>query len=112
MTATLKNTTLPLTALLLLVLSLAGCQRNLVPVVQSQAVASPAASVEVKARYTCGAKTKAGTPCRKPVKKDGDRCWMHQGVPVHPCFVAKDGQPKEDCYYEDGDVTRPIAGKP
>lgn len=68
-----------------LTLTLAGCQRSVVPVTQAQAVALPAASPigrAEKVRHLCGAKTKAGTACRKPVKNEGDRCFMHQGQPA------------------------------
>jgi len=31
--------------------------------------------------YYCGAATKKGTPCTRRVKRPGDRCWQHQGMP-------------------------------
>lgn len=31
--------------------------------------------------YYCGAMTKKGTPCTRRVKKLGDRCWQHAGMP-------------------------------
>jgi hypothetical protein len=31
--------------------------------------------------YYCGAATKKGTPCTRRVKRPGERCWQHQGMP-------------------------------
>ena len=31
--------------------------------------------------YYCGAATKKGAPCSRRVKRPGDRCWQHQGMP-------------------------------
>lgn len=31
--------------------------------------------------YFCGALTKKGTPCTRKVKKKGERCWQHLGMP-------------------------------
>ena len=31
--------------------------------------------------YYCGASTKKGTPCSRRVKRPGERCWQHQGMP-------------------------------
>jgi hypothetical protein len=31
--------------------------------------------------YYCGAATKKGTPCSRRVKRPGERCWQHQGMP-------------------------------
>lgn len=77
-----------------LVLSLAGCQRSVVPIAQAQAGPSASPIVEtVKARHLCGAKTKAGVACRKPVKNEGDRCWMHQGQPAF-CTTDADCEAK------------------
>jgi len=63
---------------------------------QSQPVAnsnSPAANapvvsdqkVSVKTTdpvYYCGAATKKGTPCSRRVKRPGERCWQHTGMPA------------------------------
>jgi len=32
--------------------------------------------------YYCGAATKKGTPCMRKVKKPGERCWQHRGMPA------------------------------
>ncbi|HEY2866891.1 MAG TPA: hypothetical protein VGJ02_07355 [Pyrinomonadaceae bacterium] len=37
---------------------------------------------EVDAVYYCGAATKKGTPCTRRVKRAGERCWQHQGMPA------------------------------
>lgn len=34
-----------------------------------------------EAVYFCGAATKKGTPCSRRVKRPGERCWQHQGMP-------------------------------
>jgi hypothetical protein len=34
-----------------------------------------------EAAYYCGAATKKGTPCSRRVKRPGERCWQHQGMP-------------------------------
>ena len=34
-----------------------------------------------EAVYYCGAATKKGTPCSRKVKRAGERCWQHQGMP-------------------------------
>jgi len=31
--------------------------------------------------YYCGAATKKGTPCSRRVKRPGERCWQHTGMP-------------------------------
>jgi len=31
--------------------------------------------------YYCGAATKKGTACSRRVKRPGERCWQHQGMP-------------------------------
>jgi hypothetical protein len=31
--------------------------------------------------YYCGAATKKGTPCSRKVKRPGERCWQHRGMP-------------------------------
>ena len=36
---------------------------------------------ETGAVYYCGAATKKGTPCTRRVKRRGERCWQHQGMP-------------------------------
>jgi hypothetical protein len=35
-----------------------------------------------EAVYFCGAATKKGTPCSRRVKKPGERCWQHAGMPA------------------------------
>jgi len=40
---------------------------------------SPAITVEEKV-YTCGARTKKGTPCSRRVQGPV-RCWQHKGLP-------------------------------
>ena len=43
----------------------------------------PAPAVkETDAVYYCGAMTKKGTPCTRRVKRRGERCWQHQGLPA------------------------------
>lgn len=32
--------------------------------------------------YFCGAATKKGTPCSRRVKRQGERCWQHAGMPA------------------------------
>lgn len=32
--------------------------------------------------YTCGARTKKGTPCRRRVHFAGERCYQHKGLPA------------------------------
>lgn len=75
----MKNT---LAIALLLVTSFTfGCQRaSITPSAQAQSVAQSEATPKV--RHYCNAETKKGTPCRHLVKKDGDRCFMHQGKPA------------------------------
>ncbi len=99
-----------LTVALGLSAGLSGCQRANVPVTQSQVAAA-----EVTRKHVCGAATKSGKACRNPVTKDGERCHLHTGAPTlaaNPCYRPKGSAPVEDCYYEDGDTTRPDAGKP
>ncbi len=38
------------------------------------------ATTTTKTAYYCGAKTKAGTPCKHRVKHQGERCWQHKGA--------------------------------
>lgn len=45
------------------------------PMPDSQPSATP------KPAHYCGAKTKSGEPCRRRVKNEGDRCFMHLGQP-------------------------------
>ena len=43
----------------------------------------PAAVVKTaEAVYFCGAATKKGTPCSRRVKRPGERCWQHAGMPA------------------------------
>lgn len=37
---------------------------------------------DAEAVYYCGAETKKGTPCTRRVKRAGERCWQHQGMPA------------------------------
>jgi len=62
---------------------------------QSQPVADPSGISTVSPRaadqklssrspepvYYCGAATKKGTPCSRRVKRLGERCWQHMGMP-------------------------------
>lgn len=45
---------------------------------QAAAVTTPSPSPSQKPRVLCGAPTRKGTACRKPVKVAGERCWMHR----------------------------------
>jgi hypothetical protein len=59
--------------------------------VSSQPAEEPKQRAEIKAAepvYYCGAATKKGTPCSRRVKKPGERCWQHQGM---PSIVAESG---------------------
>jgi hypothetical protein len=42
---------------------------------------SAAPTKDAEPVYYCGAATKKGTPCTRRVKKSGERCWQHQGMP-------------------------------
>jgi len=43
----------------------------------------PAPAVKTtEAVYFCGAATKKGTPCSRRVKRPGERCWQHAGMPA------------------------------
>ena len=44
-------------------------------------ITSEPAVKTTEAVYYCGAATKKGTPCSRRVKRPGDRCWQHQGMP-------------------------------
>jgi hypothetical protein len=131
-----KITTTTLTLILASLLAFASTACNGTRPTIAQATSETAATRPGKAKkehYTCGARNKDGTACRKPVKNQGDRCFIHAGRPArddepqatpspspatttakanNPCRLPKGSQPKEDCYYEDGDVTRPIPGTP
>ena len=37
---------------------------------------------ESDAVYYCGAATRKGTACTRRVKRPGERCWQHQGMPA------------------------------
>jgi len=47
----------------------------------SEPVKEPAISKNPAPDYYCGAATKKGTPCRRKVKRPGERCWQHRGMP-------------------------------
>ncbi len=91
-------------ALLLLIasFSLSGCQR-IQPNVEAQATVKTKESKDV---HYCAGKTKAGDRCKRHVKNDGGYCYQH--AQQSSCYRPKGSQPVEDCYYEDGDTTRPI----
>ena len=42
---------------------------------------APLASAQPQKSFTCGARTKKGTPCKRRVKQAGLRCAQHQGKP-------------------------------
>ena len=47
------------------------------------AAVKPAPVVKTtEAVYFCGAATKKGTPCSRRVKRPGERCWQHAGMPA------------------------------
>ena len=47
------------------------------------ATVKPAPVVKTtEAVYFCGAATKKGTPCSRRVKRPGERCWQHAGMPA------------------------------
>lgn len=53
-------------------------------------VASGTAAVAAKkAVHLCGAKTKAGGTCKRRVRAEGLRCWMHGGPGVEELDAAK-----------------------
>jgi hypothetical protein len=61
-----------------------GCRREQPPLVIQRTVTPPAqtptqAPVTVEQLYTCGARTKKGTPCSRRVHGPV-RCWQHKGA--------------------------------
>ena len=60
--------------------TLAQTDRTLIspPVTQRSATKGS----ESDAVFYCGAETKKGTPCTRRVKRPGERCWQHQGMPA------------------------------
>lgn len=79
-----KHTSI-LFAVLVLAAILTGCSVRTAPAPSAQIAAvapSPTPSQPEKVRHVCGAKTKTGAACRKPVKNEGDRCFMHKGQPA------------------------------
>jgi hypothetical protein len=49
---------------------------------QAAGVSKSVAAVRTsEAVYYCGAATKKGTACSRRVKRPGERCWQHQGMP-------------------------------
>lgn len=59
--------------------------------------------------------------CRAHAVSDSDCEWYEQAprvrvIPMsvkrNPCYRSAGSAPVEDCYYIDGDVTRPIKGRP
>jgi len=63
-------------------LGLSGCQRGIEQKVEARSsrVASTLIEVEaqMKERHYCAGITKKGVRCRRPVKVEGDYCWMHK----------------------------------
>jgi hypothetical protein len=50
---------------------------------QSDSRSQDVAGVDLEdAAYTCGARTKKGTPCRRRVHTAGERCFQHKGRPA------------------------------
>lgn len=70
-------------AILVALAGLSGCQRSIEPKAQAQVISREAITdteveaQEPKERHTCAGITKQGKRCRKPVKAEGDYCWMH-----------------------------------
>lgn len=102
-------------ALMLISLAgLSGCQRSVEP---KAAAVSKACATDTdceKAPRTihyCKGVTVTGQHCKRHVKADGDYCSQHE-IQSNPCWQPKGSKPVEDCYYKDGDVTRPIEGRP
>jgi hypothetical protein len=65
-----------------------ACRREQPPLVIQRTVTSPATNaspaqppVTVEQTYTCGARTKKGTPCSRRVHGPV-RCWQHKGAPA------------------------------
>ncbi|HET9711088.1 MAG TPA: hypothetical protein VFP64_04375 [Pyrinomonadaceae bacterium] len=65
-----------------------ACRREQPPLVIQRIVTSPATNaspaqspVTVEQTYTCGARTKKGTPCSRRVHGPV-RCWQHKGAPA------------------------------
>ncbi|HZN01328.1 MAG TPA: hypothetical protein VFB70_18140 [Pyrinomonadaceae bacterium] len=65
-----------------------ACRREQAPLVIQRTVISPATNaspapspVTVEQTYTCGARTKKGTPCSRRVHGPV-RCWQHKGAPA------------------------------
>jgi len=104
------RTLLTLTLLVLLAVSFTGCQRGSAATPKQVEVeaASPQAAKDV---HYCKGITAKGERCKRHVKAEGEYCWQHV-IQANPCWRPKGSQPKQDCYYQDGDVTRPIPGKP
>jgi len=48
----------------------------------AQVVEQPRPLKSSESVYFCGAMTKKGTPCSRRVKKRGERCWQHAGMPA------------------------------
>ncbi|HEU4870152.1 MAG TPA: hypothetical protein VFT08_04815 [Pyrinomonadaceae bacterium] len=64
------------------------CRRERPPLVIQRTINSPAtnpspdrAPVTIEQTYTCGARTKKGTPCSRRVHGPV-RCWQHKGAPA------------------------------
>lgn len=51
------------------------------PPPQANVLKPVTAAKSADAVYYCGAATKKGTACSRRVKRPGERCWQHQGMP-------------------------------
>ena len=67
---------------LLLAIGSAACDRraNATPVESAARTESSPSPSPAKVKILCGAPTKKGAPCRRPVKSQGDRCHLHKGT--------------------------------
>ena len=108
----MKKTLISLSILVSLA-GLTGCQRGIEPKAEAKRVVTFEASTspEKKDAHYCKGITTKGIRCKRRVANEGDYCWQHE-IQANPCWRKAGSPPKEDCYYEDGDVTRPIPGKP
>jgi hypothetical protein len=98
--------------LLVALTGISGCQRSIEPKAEAKQMVTfeTSASPEKKDAHYCKGITLKGAHCTRRVKAEGDYCWQHE-IQANPCWRKAGSPPKEDCYYQDGDVTRPIPGK-